>query len=180
MNILVVGAAGKTGRAVVEQALAAGHAVTAFVHHADGYDVEGVRVVEGDATDPEAMDAAVAGQDAVLDTIGGKAPYKDTTLEQVAASTIIASMTRHGVRRLIVTSMLGEGDSTPNTSIASRLFVSTVLRGANKDKAAMEAEVERSGLDWVILRPPRLTDDDATGEVKVFDPERALRIRGAG
>ena len=32
MNVLVIGAAGKTGRAVVAQALAAGHEVTAFMH----------------------------------------------------------------------------------------------------------------------------------------------------
>ncbi len=83
MKILVVGAAGKTGRAVVEQALAARHEVTAFVHNADGYNADGyniagVHVVAGDASDSTAMDAAVQGQDAVLNTIGGKTPYKVT------------------------------------------------------------------------------------------------------
>ena len=43
MKVLVVGAAGKTGRAVVDQAIKAGHEVTAFVHR-DGYDVPGVAV----------------------------------------------------------------------------------------------------------------------------------------
>ena len=77
MNVLVIGAAGKTGSAVVEQALTAGHQVTAFVHQKEGYDApENVRVVEGDATDPATVAAAVAGQDAVLDTIGAKHPTK--------------------------------------------------------------------------------------------------------
>lgn len=171
MKVLVIGAAGKTGRAVVEQAVAAGHQVTAFVHQADEYEVSDVRVIEGDATDSVAMDAAVSGQEAVLDTIGGKTPYKATTLESSAANTIIAAMQRNGVRRLVVTSMLGEGDSEANATMYERLLVSTLLRGADKDKAAMESAVEASGLDWVILRPAILTDDPAKGNVRVFDAE---------
>ncbi len=168
MKVLVIGAAGKTGQAVTEQAVAAGHQVTAFVHTADGYKVPDVRVVEGDAADSAAMDAAVLGQDAVLDTIGGKTPYKATTLETSVAGTIIASMQRNDVHRLVVTSMLGVGDSKANVPIYDRLLVSTFLRGADKDKAAMEAAVEGSGLDWVILRPAILNDDPAQGNVRVF------------
>jgi putative NADH-flavin reductase len=171
MKVLVIGAAGKTGRAVVEQAVAAGHQVTAFVHNANEYKVSDVRVIEGDATNTVAMDAAVLGQDAVLDTIGSKTPYKTTTLESSAANTIIASMQRNGVRRLVVTSMLGEGDSIANVPIYERLLLPTLLRGDNKDKAAMESAVEASGLDWVILRPAFLTDRPAKGSVRVFDAE---------
>ncbi len=173
MNILVIGAAGKTGMAVVEQAMAAGHQVTAFVQNADEYKGPNVRVVEGDATDSVVMDKAVIGQDAVLDTIGGKTPYKATTLESSAARTIIDAMQRNGVRRLVVTSMLGVGDSEANAPIYERLLVSTFLHGADKDKSAMESAVEASGLDWVILRPAILTDDPATGNVRVFSAETA-------
>ncbi len=179
MKILVIGAAGKTGRAVVEQALAAGHEVTAFVHNAEDYDVAGVRVVAGDATDAAAMEAAVRGQDAVLDTVGGKTPYKATTLESSIASAIISAMKQHGVRRLVVTSMLGVGESKENAPIYERLLLATFLRGADKDKGAMESAVESSGLDWVILRPAILTDGPATGQVQVFDPatgEKAHKI----
>lgn len=169
MKILVIGAAGKTGTEVVQQAIAAGHEVTAFVHQAGDYHVPGVRVLEGDASDQAAMDAAVAGQDAVLDTIGGKTPFKATTLESSVAATIIASMQQKGVRRLVVTSMLGEGDSIHDSSPYLRLLVSTFLRGADKDKAKMEMAVESSGLDWVILRPSILTEDAATGHVQVLE-----------
>jgi len=172
MNVLVIGAAGKTGRAVVEQAVAAGHHVTAFVHHATEYTAPAnVRVVEGDAADSAAIDAAVLGQDAVLDTIGGKTPYKVTTLEPSAAHAIIAAMQRHGVRRLVVTSMLGVGESIANAPFYERLLVATFLRGADQDKTAMEGAVEASELDWVILRPAILTDAPATGNVRVFEAE---------
>lgn len=171
MNVLVIGAAGKTGKAVVEQVLTAGHQVTAFVRKAADYQRTDVRVVEGDAADRVAMEAAVRGQDAVLDTIGGKTPYQATTLESNVAHTIIAAMRRHGVRRLVVTSMLGVGDSMANSSWFLRLLIATFLRSADKDKTAMEGAVEASGLDWVILRPAILTDDPAQGNVQVFSAE---------
>ncbi len=171
MKILVMGAAGKTGRAVVEQALAAGHEVMAFVHKAGDYNVANVRVIEGDATAEAEIEKAVLGQDAVLDTIGGKTPYKETTLESSAARTIIKAMQKNGVRRLVVTSMLGVKESKANATFFVRLLVATFLRGANKDKAAMESAVESSGLDWIILRPAILTDDPAKGNIRVFDAE---------
>ena len=182
MKVLVIGAAGRTGRAVVEQAVVAGHQVTAFVRKADNYDEPNVRVIEGDAADRATMDAAVHGQDAVFDTVGGKTPYKETTLETSIANTVIASMQWNGVRRLVVTSMLGEGDSKANTPIYDRLLLATFLRGADKDKASMESAVEESGLDWVILRPAILSDNPAKGEIRVFDAgtsEKAHKITRA-
>lgn len=168
MKVLVVGAAGKTGRAVVEQAVEEGHEVTAFVHSDSGYDVPGVAVRIGDATDPETVGAAVKGQDAVVDTVGGKTPYKPTTLETSVAETIVAAMQHHGVRRLVVTSSVGVGDSTANTPLMVKILQRTFLRGAGPDKARMESTVRGSGLDWVITRPAVLTEKPATGEVRIF------------
>lgn len=182
MKVLVIGAAGKTGKSVVEQALAAGHAVTAFVHSANGYKVPNFRVIEGDARDSVKMDEAVLGQDAVVDTIGGKTPYKVTTLEPTVANTIINSMKKHGVRRLVVTSMFGEGESMANVPIYERILFSTFLRGADTDKKAMESVVRSSDLDWVILRPAVLNDGPALGNVRIFDSktgEKAHKISRA-
>ena len=172
MKVLVVGAAGRSGRAVVEQALAAGHDVSAFVHNTEGYTPRSnVRVIEGDARDRSAMDLAMNGQDAVIDTIGGKLSFKTTTLEASAAATIIASMKSSGVRRLVAISVIGEGESVANTNWYERLFLSTLLRNEMKDKAAMEALVDASGLDWIIVRAPFLTDDPGTGKIHVVSAE---------
>ena len=70
---------------MVEQASATGHAVTAFVHDPQRYSVPpGVRVADGDATDPADVSRAVTSQDAVVNTIGGKTPWRWTALEQSA------------------------------------------------------------------------------------------------
>ncbi len=92
MKILVIGAAGRTGKAAVERAIAAGHQVTAFVRDAGELHVDGVRVVEGDATNENAVEAAIRDQDAVLDTVGGTTPYKQTTLETSVARVVITAM----------------------------------------------------------------------------------------
>lgn len=172
MKVLVLGAAGKTGSAVVDQAVTEGHDVTAFVHNAGAYTRSDVRVVEGDALNPEQVRSAVAGQDAVIDALGGKTPYKDSTFETTAARIVITAMQTAGVRRLLIVSALGEGDSKANTSfVYEHLLMPTFLRGVVKDKAGMEAEVSASHLDWTIVRPALLTDDDPSGTIRVYEAD---------
>jgi putative NADH-flavin reductase len=182
MNVLVIGAAGKTGKLVVESAIAAGHAMTAFVHDPSTYSAPpGVKVVAGDATDAKVVSDACEGQDAVIDAVGGKTPYKHTELERSVASAVIDGMTAHGVRRLIVISALGVGDSLEQTGFFyEHLLLPTFLRGSTADKEAMEARVRASGLEFVIVRPAVLNDHDAAGEVKVFEgDEKAHKITRA-
>ena len=168
MKILVLGGAGKTGRHVVDQAIGAGHDVTVVIRDQNDIIRLDVRVFEGDAADPAVLDRAVAGQDAVLDVIGGKTPFLPTQLESSIAKAVIAAMRRHRVRRLLAVSMLGVGDSEANMTFYERLLLATFLRGADKDKSAMEAAVAASGLDWTVIRPALLTDGPATGRVRVF------------
>ena len=170
MNVLIIGAAGKTGSIVVERAVAAGHVVTAFVHDATTYRAPAnVRVVAGDATDQASVDKAMAGQDAVIDTIGGKTPYRKTTLERSVAGAVVAAMKAKGARRVIVISAFGVGDSADQVGwFVEHVIVPTWLRGSTEDKAAAEAVVRASGIAFVIVRPAMLTDDAATGNVKVF------------
>lgn len=170
MKVLVVGAAGKTGRAVVEEAARRGHEVTALVHN-DGFEVAGVTVRIGDARDLATMVSAVAGQDAVIDTVGGKTPDQLTTLETDVATAIVAAMGHHGVRRLVATSVVGLGESISNTPQSIKDLMTTFLRGSTQDKADMEEVVRASDLDWILTRPPMLTDEPATGDIRTLSAE---------
>ncbi len=171
MKVLVVGAAGKTGQAVVAQAVQEGHEVTAFIHSEGSFGITGVEVRVGDAVDKGAMEDAVLGQDAVIDTVGGKTPDQPTTLETDVATAIVAAMQHHGVHRLVVTSVVGEGESIANTPPSIKELMETFLRGSTQDKAGMEDVVSNSRLDWVITRPPVLTDEPATGDVRILSPD---------
>ncbi len=170
MNVLIVGANGKTGRLAVERAVAVGHTVTAFVRDPSKYTAPpGVRVAAGSAADAAAVAAAMRGQEAVLDAVGGRTPWKHTTLEQDVARTLVAAMAAAGTRRLIVTSALGVGDSTAQSGLVYRTVVlRTFLRGSTADKAAAEQVVRTAGIDYVLVRPAILKDTPATGNVRVF------------
>jgi putative NADH-flavin reductase len=180
MKVLVVGAAGKSGEALVNEALAAGHQVTAFVRGAAQYKKANVRIVAGDVLDATAVDAAVAGQDAVIDALGGKTPWKVTTMETNAAHNIVNAMRRNGVRRLLKISVVGAGESVKNAGFFNEhVLMRTFLRGLLVDKAGMEVEIECSDLDWTLVRPPMLTDGEKTGVAKVLSTkggEKAHRI----
>ncbi len=169
MKVLVFGANGKTGEKVVEAALAKGHQVTVFVRDAGKVTDGRVDIATGDATNPTDVRKAMLGQEAVIDAIGGATPYKDTELESSAAHAILGCMEEAGTKRLVVVSMMGIGDSIDETPVWYKyLMMPTFLRGATKDKTAMEAEVKAHGVEFVIARPPLLTDGDATGSVRVI------------
>lgn len=175
MKILVIGAAGKTGGEIVKQALGQGHEVTAFVHTAKDFEGPGARVVEGDLLDAAVVESAVAGQDAVLDALGGHTPWKETTLETNAARNIIQAMKTHGVKRLLVVSAIGVGDTKDLVpSWYEHLIMPTLLKGAMHDKERMEPEVQASGLEWTLVRAGHLVDGEATGKIITFEPGRGL------
>ena len=171
MNILVIGAAGKTGEAIVKQALGQGHTVTAFVHTAKDFDIPGACVIEGDILDAALVQTAVAGQDAVLDALGGHTPWKESSLETNAARNIIGAMKTHNVKRLMIVSAIGvggTGDLVPGWY--ERLIIPTLLKGAMADKERMEPVVETSGLDWTLVRAGHLVDGEPTGKITFFEP----------
>jgi putative NADH-flavin reductase len=180
MKVLVIGAAGKSGEALVNEALAAGHQVTAFVRGAAQYKKANVRVVAGDVLDAAAVDVAVAGQDAVIDALGGKTPWKVTTMETSAAHKIVDAMRRNGVRRLLKISVVGAGESVKNAGFFNEhLLMRTFLRGLLVDKAGMEAEIEGSNLDWTLV-PPMLTDGEKTGVARVLSTEGGEKAHKIG
>lgn len=84
-------------------------------------------------------------------------------------------MQQHRIRRLVVTSSIGVGDSAANMPGYVKVLQRTFLRGAQADKTKMEAAVIGSGLDWVIARPAVLTDEPATGATRSFSATTAAR-----
>ncbi|HEX4155550.1 MAG TPA: SDR family oxidoreductase [Acidobacteriaceae bacterium] len=176
MKLLIIGANGKTGRALVQQAVERGHQVTALVHHPPRLPLPSARILQGDARDPALMDIAVAAQDAVIDTLGTRKPFLKTTLETDAARNIIRAMHHHGVRRLIAVSSIGVGDSIANVKLLFRLLIPLFFRGAMPDKEGMEAELRSSNLDWTIVRPAGLTDDPPTNDIHVISPQSRRHV----
>jgi uncharacterized protein YbjT (DUF2867 family) len=169
MKVLVLGANGKTGGRIVDRAVAKGHEVSVLVRSASRYARADVRVLEGDALRAGDVLRAVQRQDAVVECIGGTKPWQHQTLERTAMQNIVAAMRQSGARRLLAVSAMGVGESAMQSPWWFRgVMVPTFLRGSTADKTAMEAVVRDSGLDWLIVRPPILSDGAATGKVRVL------------
>ena len=151
-----------TGAEVVRAATAAGHEVTSVSRTPSQRLPAGVAERLGDAGDPAVAAAGVAGADAVVVTVGGATGVEDNRARVTRA--VIVAMQAAGVRRLVVQSSLGVGDSMSLLPAPARLFARTVLGRALLDHADQELAVTASGLDWTILRPGGLTDGPATGD----------------
>src|SRR4029077_8560500 len=101
MNIVVLGATGGTGRLVVEQALAAGHTVTALVRSPEKVAARNpnLDVVAGQATGPSAVARVLDGADALISTRGGGGSViSDST------RAIVEAAHRAGVKRVVLLS----------------------------------------------------------------------------
>jgi putative NADH-flavin reductase len=165
MNVVVFGASGRTGRLVVEQALAQRHAVTAFVRAAASFDGQNpsVRIVVGDALDHAAVEAAVTGQQAVVSTIGPSSNRPDNVGSATTAA-IIDAMKRQGVTRLLC---ITSADDVEAGFLFERMVKPLFLRHVFADKSAQELAIYKSGLDWTIVRPPILRDGPRTGAYRL-------------
>ena len=158
MKLFVIGATGRTGREIVQQALARGHHVTAFVRSPESMTLKNDRltVLKGDAMDENQLFEAMQNHDAVLSALGPRKVFKPSSLLHDSALATTRAMKRAGVKRLLVLSAAAHFPGIPNR------IVSFVLRSHMRDSRAMEEIVQASGLDWTIARPPRLTEEDYT------------------
>jgi putative NADH-flavin reductase len=174
VKLTIFGATGGTGICLAEQAIAAGHEVTAVVRDPGRLAAAGqlaasdtglLRIVTADVMDPAAIVPAVARADAVLSAIGphGTGP---TTISQDSARSIIWAMRKSGTRRLLTVSgsvVTDAGEGPFMRYLAKPLVRRTALRNVCADMRRAEEEVRQSDLDWTIMRPPRLTARAATG-----------------
>jgi len=181
MKVTVFGATGGVGRQVVEQAVAAGHHVTAVVRNPDGLPA-GVNHVRADL-DTVGLDvirSAVNGADAVLSCLGPRSKAEAGIVTK-GTKLIVTAMKEMGVHRLVVISAVPVGTipsparpNPPKTDPGDGWFTSNVLtpivkaafRDTYRDLAEMEDVVRASGLDWTIARPPRLLDKKLTGRYR--------------
>ena len=113
MKIAIFGATGKTGIELVKQALEQGHAVTAFVRDPARLAIENenLTLVTGDVFDPSSVDKAVEGQDSVICALGAGSELKKTTVRTTGTINIISSMQKNNIKRLIVVTAMGVGES---------------------------------------------------------------------
>ncbi|MFJ9765657.1 NAD(P)H-binding protein [Streptomyces erythrochromogenes] len=110
----------------------------------------GARVIEGDVLDPEVLGQALRGQDVVYANLAGELDKQ--------ARAIVAAMGAAGVRRLVFVTALGIYDEVPGAF--GRWNTQTIGADTLRTYRAAADAITASGLDWTVLRPAWLSDQD--------------------
>jgi uncharacterized protein YbjT (DUF2867 family) len=184
MKLTIIAATGGVGRQLLSQALDAGHDVTAVARNPARLsgDARLARIAAVDlaAPDPQVLESAVAGADAVLSALG---PHNNSEAGIAARGTgaITTAMAATGVRRIVaisaspVSTQASPGRPDPPRHDPGDGFfmryvgvriAKTLFGKVYEDLALMEDVLRESGLDWTALRPPQLTDRPLTGRYR--------------
>lgn len=171
-TIAILGATGRTGRRVLDRALAAGYTVRVLARTPSAVIATSDRltVVRGDVLDASAVNQVVAGTDVVL-SLFGQVKGSSPTLQADGTRVIVAAMQAYGVRRIVTLSGGGvpavgkDEPKLPDRVI--RLLLTTLAGRVLSDAKAHLEVLQASGLDWTVVRGPRLTEAPGTGSFRV-------------
>jgi uncharacterized protein YbjT (DUF2867 family) len=175
LKVVVFGANGRTGRAVLLTLAVAGHQVTGFARDpAQVPSHPGVTPIAGDALNPADVAAAVAGHDAVVVCLGdssnpvalmlGARRSTPPNICEVGTANVIAAMKATSVKRLLCVTAYGVGETRERLTTAFRVWFLVLRLGEQlADKERQEHVVRASGLDWTLVQPVGLTDGAYTG-----------------
>jgi len=171
MKIALFGGTGPTGRYIIEEALRQGYELSVYTRAAgklSAFDGR-IEVIVGDLNNREAIEACIAGADAVISALG---PNGQKTQEKRpvmrGVGTIISVMEELNVRRLIQISTASYRDPKDGFDFKWRALVTMFKLMANAAYGDIKATAElvsSSRLDWTMVRIPFLKDGPATGKV---------------
>jgi len=153
----------------VRQAVERGHRVTAFVRAPERLKSIGARfgVIQGDPLSGAELARAIEDQDAILSGFGPRVPIAktDATLLHRFGVALSEAMRKVGIRRAVIvsTAFLFMNSIIPPTNLVGRLFFPNMVADATE----MESFFQKSGLDWTLVRPPRLTNRLCSGRYRV-------------
>jgi putative NADH-flavin reductase len=169
VKLIVLGATGGVGREIVRQAVDRDHKVTAFVRSPERVREfrDRIEIVQGDLLSAAELARVISGHDAVLSTFGPRVPLSksDWNLLHRFGVALSDAMQSDGTRRAVIisTAFLFKDSILPPANLIGRLLFRQIV----DDASEMESIIQRSGLDWTLVRPPRLTDGPRRGRFRV-------------
>ncbi|MFZ6010464.1 MAG: NAD(P)-dependent oxidoreductase [Bacteroidota bacterium] len=168
MRILIFGASGATGHNLVLQAIKQRHEVTAFVRSTSRLRVrhEALSIFQGDVLNYQPVEDAIEGHDAVLCALGAAHPFKRDLVLIKGIRNITLSMMKLSVKRFIYLSFLGADEDREELGFVMNILTPLILKNIIKDHLEKEKIITKSELDWIIVRPPKLTNGVFTGKYR--------------
>jgi putative NADH-flavin reductase len=158
-NVFVAGASGRTGKAFVARALAAGHRVTAFVRD-PAKAPAGTNVVTGDILDAAAVSAAIAADHVIVSTLGGAGPQAPGNVLSQGTANLVAAAKARGATRIIALVGAGVLQANPQQRRNELPGYPPFLATISKQHVAVFTALRDSGLEWTLVCAPDIADAD--------------------
>lgn len=170
-KLVVFGATGGTGKEVVKQALQQGYSVTAVVREPAAFTMDHplLTLIRGDVLSLSSFEKYLENTDAVISCLGTGKDLKATTVYSEGMQNILSAMEKNGVSRLLCISAIAL-ETNENMGVIIRFISTAILQRLLKlvysDMRTMERLVEKSNMNWTIVRPPMLKDKQLTGKYR--------------
>ncbi len=159
MRIAIIGGSKGTGLATAREARLRGHQVVIISRSDPGMIQEGVRWLGGDARDATVLERALEGANAAVTALGVPQTWKNTYLFSQAQTALIQAMEHAQLKRTVLVTGLGAGDSRGRIGwLYDKVLFPVALAASYADKDRAEALLQKSALNWTIVRPGRLTN----------------------
>lgn len=184
MKVTILGSTGFVGKILIHKAVAAGYQVKTLARNSEKLEDirDKIEIIQGSVFDPSAVEAAIEGTEAVLSTIGP--PQRNPgnpELYEKAMKDIVRIMDRHEIKRYIHIGGAGhaggENESWPLNRRFLRLFLSLFSKPILVAKQLEWEVLKASDLDWTLVRPPRIANEEAKGNLSADEKNlKSLKV----
>jgi uncharacterized protein YbjT (DUF2867 family) len=192
MKILLLGATGRTGKLVIEEALKRGHQISAIARDPEKLKDYPIEITKGSPYDYETVEKAISGCQAVINTLNisrkSDNPWAPLAappdLISKSASNAVSAMKKAGINRFVALSTIGAGSSWKSTPAILRFIVSiSNLKFAFQDHGRQEEILKNSSVGYTICRAPMLSSDintkGAASVKEIENPPKATLSRNS-
>ena len=167
MNIIIFGSTGKTGTVLLRELLKSDHKLSVYVRSPEKLRKykDKISIFTGSIGDQNQIKIALQGQDLIMSTFGSRTLRK-TNVQEIFMQNLVAAMESEHKERLIALSAWGAGTSHKENTLLLNILQATLLRNMFNDKNKGEAFILRSSLDYTLIRPGRITNQNSSKIVK--------------
>jgi uncharacterized protein len=176
-KLIVLGAAGRTGRYIVDYALATGYDVTAFIRSGPEYPIShpSLNIVHGDAVNAQDIDTAIKGHDIVISALGTTAIDGDAVYMMAEAMThILATMDTYSIKRVLAIGGLGVLQANDTTQLLDTPSYPAMYHQVGLGHNRVYQLLKGSHTDWTFICCPYIPDAPRTEQYQVNKDYPAL------
>ena len=195
MHFLLLGATGRTGKHVVSELLSQGHTAVALVRTPDSLSPRfGLTVVTGSPLSKSDIESTLSAApsltpDAAIVTLNTVRKSDSPFAPQLSPPRFLADscanvcdvLEQAGIRRIVVMSTAGVGDSWASLPLLSKAFMGwTNIKHALEDHSLVDMEIRLTKMDWTLVRAVRLEFDDPKKQKQTANTSTKTEVQTLG